>query len=296
MRQAILAGALLVAACNQIFDIRTTEVLPDADLDEDDDTFNDDIDNCPSVPNNPQLDVDGDGIGDQCDNCPLVANTLQPDDGDGDGVGDDCDPHPTLENDCLVLLDRFRNANEIAANWEPLVPAGDTPGIAIREDGIDLNPHGTNPVAILARVDGTRLLGAFDVQMLGSHKTPDLNSAAYVLANAAGLDDYIGCGLGNLSEPAIIAEARVAGVTNGQADLLTTNSVRNDLDVRLVARRSGKTICIGANGIATAAVIVNLTNPPQFGAAGVYAKLQTLRVNAIAIYEVRPNCVPRIVR
>jgi hypothetical protein len=292
------ACVLLVAAsCNQAFDLQTTELVPDADLDLDDDTFDDSVDNCPSIANNPQLDVDGDGVGDQCDNCPLVANTLQPDEGDGDGVGDDCDPHPTLQNDCLLLVDRFRNENEIAANWEAIAPAGDTPELAIREDGIDLNPHGTNPVAILAHVDGVRLLGTFDVQMLGTHKTAEADSNAFVISNASGLDDFVGCGLANPGEPSMVVEAVVGGaVTSGVADTLPTNSVRTTLDVRLVTRRAGTSTCTGKHGVANATAIWNLTNPPQFGAAGVYVKLQTLRVNAIAIYEAKPTCPERIVR
>jgi hypothetical protein len=307
MRKVTFMGALVAvlgAACNQVFEVRTTELVPDADLDLDDDTFNDDVDNCPDIANNPQLDVDGDGVGDQCDNCPLVANTLQPDDGDGDGVGDDCDPHPTLQVDCLVLLDRFRNESELAANWEPLTTAGDTPEIQVREDGIDLNPHTTKPLAILARVDGARLQGEFDVQMLGNHKNADPDSAAYVITNAAGIDDYIGCGLGNPPDgsaipigPSMIVEAKVGGtVTSGIADLLTTNTVRNDLDLRLVARRSGSSVCLGRHGVATGAAVFNLTNPPRFGGAGVYARIQTLRVNAIAIYEAKLTCPARIIR
>ena len=49
-------------------------------------------------------DEDGDGIDDNVDNCPNVPNVAQGDD-DGDGVGDACDPHPALAIDHRVKFD-----------------------------------------------------------------------------------------------------------------------------------------------------------------------------------------------
>ncbi len=59
---------------------------PDADGD----GVDDDVDNCPFVPNPDQADADGDGVGDTCDNCRTTANADQAD-LDGDGFGDACD-------------------------------------------------------------------------------------------------------------------------------------------------------------------------------------------------------------
>eukprot|EP00800_Vazella_pourtalesii_P023679 TRINITY_DN972_c0_g1_i4.p1 TRINITY_DN972_c0_g1~~TRINITY_DN972_c0_g1_i4.p1 ORF type:complete len:531 (-),score=116.17 TRINITY_DN972_c0_g1_i4:567-2159(-) len=60
------------------------------DRDLDNDGYNDDIDNCVSVPNILQTDSDGDGLGDDCDNCPEFINPDQLD-LDKDGLGDVCD-------------------------------------------------------------------------------------------------------------------------------------------------------------------------------------------------------------
>jgi MYXO-CTERM domain-containing protein len=45
--------------------------------DSDHDGIDDDLDNCPFVPNPDQLDTDGDGVGDVCDNCVGTPNKSQ---------------------------------------------------------------------------------------------------------------------------------------------------------------------------------------------------------------------------
>ena len=73
------------------------------DTDDDGDTVDDAVDNCPLVFNHSQSDLDGDAIGDLCDadddgdgfadsrdNCRFVPNAEQTD-ADGDGLGDACD-------------------------------------------------------------------------------------------------------------------------------------------------------------------------------------------------------------
>lgn len=51
------------------------------------DGINDDMDNCPRIPNSNQLDTDGDGQGDACDK-----------DADGDGVRNNYDNCPLTPN------------------------------------------------------------------------------------------------------------------------------------------------------------------------------------------------------
>ncbi|MGM1055687.1 MAG: thrombospondin type 3 repeat-containing protein [Bacteroidota bacterium] len=87
------------------------------DDDQDDDGWNDDVDNCPTVHNPGQEDADGDGVGDACDNCINVPNPNQAD-ADNDGVGDACEDLPG--DDCETAY-MFGNVdlsdNYVGNNW-----------------------------------------------------------------------------------------------------------------------------------------------------------------------------------
>ena len=87
---------------------------PDAmpDLDQDDDTILDAVDNCVAIPNLDQHDEDGDTLGDVCDNCPHVGNLTQDDTTEeaagveADEIGDACDPGPDTR-ETIALFEPF---------------------------------------------------------------------------------------------------------------------------------------------------------------------------------------------
>jgi len=70
-------------------------------VDEDNDTIDDAIDNCPGVKNTDQLDTDEDNVGDVCDNCVYTFNTNQ-EDHDNNDLGDACDITPDA-NFCRMI-------------------------------------------------------------------------------------------------------------------------------------------------------------------------------------------------
>ncbi len=84
------------------------------DLDADDDTVLDAVDNCVLTDNLDQHDEDGDGDGDVCDNCPHLPDATQVN-ADADGVGDLCDPRPGMA-DVIALFEPFQGA-AVPAGW-----------------------------------------------------------------------------------------------------------------------------------------------------------------------------------
>ncbi|MBU1320680.1 MAG: C10 family peptidase [candidate division Zixibacteria bacterium] len=75
--------------CSMAHESLLRYIRPYPDWDED--GVDNDIDNCPMIPNTNQADGDDDGVGDLCDNCVYAYNPEQGD-ADGDGDGDYCDP------------------------------------------------------------------------------------------------------------------------------------------------------------------------------------------------------------
>jgi hypothetical protein len=106
--------------------------VPDSmpDLDQDDDTILDAVDNCVAIPNLDQHDEDGDADGDVCDNCPHLGNGDQ-DNADGDGVGDVCDPRPGSP-DVIALFHPF-TGNAIPAGWTTVAGAWSVSGDALHQ-------------------------------------------------------------------------------------------------------------------------------------------------------------------
>lgn len=70
---------LALCGCTEVFGVHHVDPPPDAALahhDEDGDSVDDALDNCPADPNRDQADADGDGVGDACDPHPGIADHL----------------------------------------------------------------------------------------------------------------------------------------------------------------------------------------------------------------------------
>ena len=90
-------------------------------LDKDNDNVNNNVDNCPSVPNRDQSDNDNDGIGDVCDPTPNGPN--QGLDVDNDGIKDNVDNCPSVPN-----RDQSDNDKDSIGNVCDSIPDGPGPG------------------------------------------------------------------------------------------------------------------------------------------------------------------------
>lgn len=92
-----VAFLLVLAGCNQVFDLERTNLEPDKPgLDTDGDGIEDIDDNCRVDSNADQADSDEDGFGNLCDPCVNGPQSLLDD--DHDGVDNACDPCLTGEN------------------------------------------------------------------------------------------------------------------------------------------------------------------------------------------------------
>lgn len=132
MRTLLVAAAVALSGCAQVFGLEPITTAVDAALgdgaptdaseldanpaDLDGDGITNVNDNCPSVPNPRQHDEDDDGTGDVCDPCPIKHRDADNADldADGDGVGDGCDVRPA-RYDCLAWFDSFTRSETLAA-------------------------------------------------------------------------------------------------------------------------------------------------------------------------------------
>jgi hypothetical protein len=93
-------------------DVRIDNVrLIKTGYDRDGDGIEDNLDNCPDIPNLVQDDADGDQIGNPCDNCLFIANPDQKN-SDNDELGNACDncPYVSNENQMNTDSDEIGNA------------------------------------------------------------------------------------------------------------------------------------------------------------------------------------------
>jgi hypothetical protein len=116
-----------LAACNRVFGIENTGVLPSQDaavapdgdprIDLDLDGIKDVEDPCIAPDTDLMVDTDADGTTNATDSCVLVAATSI--DGDGDGIGDGCDPTPATPGDRVRCVMGFTDPELDVAMWHP---------------------------------------------------------------------------------------------------------------------------------------------------------------------------------
>lgn len=183
-----------------------------ANLDSDNDTILDALDNCPTVANTDQRNHDADPRGDVCDRCPHLASTTDPD-GDNDGVGDACDPRPTTAGDQAVLFTGFYSAADTTGWLSDGTWTYD--GATARQtnsSGFDyLSPPGTfTRASVQARV------------VIDTMPRPNGNTSAVILVSGSTgpvLDPTTGhlCALTVASSPNVYGESRPVGTNPGTA-------------------------------------------------------------------------------
>ncbi|HSD87647.1 MAG TPA: thrombospondin type 3 repeat-containing protein [Kofleriaceae bacterium] len=295
MRRIALV-ALVVAGCNQVFDLQTTTPAPPADavdavLDTDSDGVIDLDDNCRNAANPSQHDEDHDGVGDLCDNCPLVENHGQADVGEAmpDGVGDACDPHPTDPGDCLLLLDTFVDPAAFANHWQPFLQLGGAPALDPQPDRVRITPVGNYPGGFVALDDqGQPLTGTFGVQLLAAATFPvDQTEVGAVSNGRAGepLSSGLLCAI--VTGKSVVATLDGAGPGGS----MSATAVGSSLLLRLVqpTKLPGSFSCRADYGLSVGATTNTVTTLAP-GLVGAVVHTAPEDIEAIAIYEIASPC------
>jgi hypothetical protein len=299
-------ACVIVGGCNQLFEIETTDLAMSVDTDSD--GLTDLEDNCAAAANPDQVDFDTDGVGDACDNCPLHPNTAQQNVGEPEGarddIGDDCDPNPTVSGDCLILVDRFSDPDQLDANWELVYGASNpAPSLQHAGDHVVFQPNAVNkPAFMLARVDGQRLVGRFSVNAVGDWVPPSSFAEAMVATDVTDSEHHLACGIQKVSADALSTFVRFqvsATMSQIQSGFVSGPPVRSELSTRLVVERDAMDIarCSVKWGVAD-----GVTNTPNNlaalaeGGAGIVATNDPVSIRAIALYATSASCPPLILR
>ncbi len=299
--QCLAFGSL--TACNALYGIDETRLTPPADLDTDDDTVEDLVDNCPTVGNTTQADEDEDGVGNACDDCPLFANARQTDI-DADGVGDLCDPHPISPGDCLVLFDSFDDPNAFATSWE-VKSMNATPTINPTGGVVDVDASMPGTVVSI-RARG--LDGAFDVHAVMASKLaaaaaragvassmvvdmPDRCYSCFVHPDPFGFAPYVDFTVVNASSSVNLSSLPIGDVIVARLE-------------RFAKDGGASPVCRLEYGVGAAVAFVNTLGPlppPDLrdGAPGFKVSETAVQLRGIAVYDYagdRTTCAPAVRR
>ena len=173
---------LVVCACNQVLDIKSTRGYQcwssaETEHDEDGDSFTDTCDNCPGDPNPTQQDSDQDGVGDGCDPHPgevdriehfeafLTLDDWSVNSGSGTWTSDGEAALQSVDSDFnTLLLDsgayRYATIEAVLSNIGPGTQVLDMAGIGMQTSNKSLlcangTVLGANPFLAMAGYTGT---------------------------------------------------------------------------------------------------------------------------------------------
>jgi hypothetical protein len=279
---------LVLAGCNQVWNLDRTDLvdakLPDFDGDNVDDAH----DNCADVANSDQADADGDQTGDLCDDCPLVANA-QGVDRDGDNIGDACDPHPDKVGDCLLVFDTFGDPNRFSESWQ-IMSTNSTPIVTPEVGDVVLHHQPGFNLAIAAiGIDG---LVNLEVKARSATGNATIIAAAGMSASMTGY----WC---ELQEPeqANVVVSLGPSCTQIFSRLVPPVVGAKDAFLRLYVEDTGTSVTTSCRaefgfsvGTASSPSCAEITG----GAAGVIAAGEDVEIDAVAIQRYQPGtqCLP----
>jgi len=290
MSPRLLAAVVCLAACNQVFALEPT-ISTDAqtvDIDLDNDSIADALDNCIDAANTSQTDEDGDGRGDACDNCPLIANFDQADIGDGDQIGDACDPHPLGPADCLVLFDSFTAPDPFAQRWQLEPPT--TTRVTATEGSITIDAIG-----VTAGIFSQEVSSDGDMQVKARVLASSISISVAAIGRGAVSTGYR-CILNRVASGYISNLQIFDGVNGAQSALnpLVPEPVGDHVFLRVTSQLDVAHVpmCRVDYGGAVGAGSFGSTVQIPTGRFGVLVGQSSVELQAIAVYRPSPGTCP----